>query len=599
MHKLKHTVILILSCFLVCAPLTHAQEKSYYERMLEEKIKLAQRPGTESALRNYLSVQGVNSDTVTAFFLIPGACPRCEALVAGSLPRLRALRPHEKVMIVAVHEDAEAAAKYVEELHWGEDYLVLDTDNHFDSIFSTTMGGLQGLIIARLDLKNGRLITGGEYSYASDQFFKDFFAVSEPFPFHVFDELVADYKQNRADGSTIQTGRASLLKYDAYSLETGDNILTNIRNSPIIRKRRLVLVDDMFSTGFHFKCVGNHTFTLQERLLVDSASRDTFITLPPEVYADSKKFFRYMPLDAVFMPDDKIAMSYSLPEVFIEKDKGERSVAFYNAPTFLVKALTADHWETLTGMENNDFSEWMNQHYRIFPSRPGYVVMTCHRMVWPLMPVEDRTDAKTNPFLSGFYDQSNPYALEMELATGRVVKHFGQLEEVFKQTRTGYWYTDVVADAHGGKFIYGNQVAGKLYLTNVDDLEHTLRTYEVFSLPVPPEADSKLLYKDEYVYQFDPYFSRYIQQVSLDDKYINCLVCKGLMGEHNYNSDVYEFVRLSRKSGQVVNRYTLAPEREDERLLAYGLTADDKGNRPFYISKQGGKYWVKFVTARK
>ena len=90
-------------------------------------------------------------------------------------------------------------------------------------------------------------------------------------------------------------------------------------------------------------------------------------------------------------------------------------------------------------------------------------------------------------------------------------------------------YSNLVADTHNGKFVYGNQLAGTLYLTADDAPEKTLKTYRVFDPGLPRKGDKALLeaHLDEYLLAFAPYFSKTIEQVTLDNKYINCLLRTG------------------------------------------------------------------------
>lgn len=99
---------------------------------------------------------------------------------------------------------------------------------------------------------------------------------------------------------------------------------------------------------------------------------------------------------------------------------------------------------------------------------------------------------------------------------------------------------------------------------------------------------------DEYLLAFVPYFSKTIEQVTLDDKYINCLLRTGQPGKTD-ESDTYEFIKIARKTGKVDIRYELAPEHPDELLMAYGLTKNDSDNLPFYICKKQGRYVLKYI----
>ena len=118
----------------------------------------------------------------------------------------------------------------------------------------------------------------------------------------------------------------------------------------------------------------------------------------------------------------------------------------------------------------------------------------------------------------------------------------------------------------------------------------------MFDPGLPPKGDKALLeaHLDEYLLAFVPYFSKTIEQVTLDDKYINCLLRTGQPGKTD-ESDTYEFIKIARKTGKVDIRYELAPEHPDELLMAYGLTKNDSDNLPFYICKKQGRYVLKYI----
>lgn len=575
------------------------QEESAYRYMIEsDDIRMSQRPGTEQLLRNYISPVLSGEDSVTVFFMIPTACPRCESIIKPAIERLKRVNGKERVLLVAWHPDVQATQTYLDRQHFGEDYRLVDSVGTFNDIFSTSMGTLQGLLIARIAVNEGRMVTGGDYTSVTEAFFRDFLAETKPLPFHVYDQEAVDFKrEQRSEKTKVHT--TEKLKYTAHELDTKGYFPGHLRNRPIVKGKELLMLDKMCNGALHLIEGGDGVYRMQNFIEVDSARRDTFVTLPPAEYNGYKSLFRYIPLDAIFAADGNVTMSYSLPNVFIQQSPlgtGEE-VAFYNECAFLHYNEQGNKLKSFVKFANDNLEEWMECHFRIFPLRPGYITMSCQKMRWPI--IDEKSEwgnPLTDPAMDGFYNQSNPYALEMELATGKITKRFGQLEDVFRQTRSGYWYSNLVADTHNGKFVYGNQLAGMLYLTADDAPEKTLKTYRVFDPGLPPKGDKALLeaHLDEYLLAFVPYFSKTIEQVTLDDKYINCLLRTGQPGKTD-ESDTYEFIKIARKTGKVDIRYELAPEHPDELLMAYGLTKNDSDNLPFYICKKQGRYVLKYI----
>lgn len=597
-----YNLILRISLLLLCtcaATRVFGQEMSRYQYMLEkEEIRMAQRPKTEDLLREYITPALSGEDSVTVFFMIPTTCPRCESVIKPAIDRIKKVNQKEKVLLVAWHPDVQAANDYLDRQQFGEDYRLIDSLGTFNDIFSTTFGTLQALLIARIAVPEGRMITGGVFTFATEEFFQDFYAAKTPIPFHVFDKEAADYKRERRN--IKETDKDENLKYTVSKLDTKNLYPGKLRNFPTAKGRELLLLDKMCNGALLLVKGEDNVYRLKGFMEVDSARRDTFVTLPKPEYEYYKTLFRYMPLDAIFASDGSVTMSYSLPNVFVQPSHtgvGEE-VAFYNECAFLRFEKETNKMESLVKFSNDDLENWMECHFRIFPIRPGYITMSCKKMCWPIISEETQWgNPLTDPAMDGFYDQSNPYALEMEIATGRITKRYGQLEDVFRHTRSGYHYSELVADSHNGAFIYGNQLAGRLYLTDDKTPERTLQTYNVFAPSVPPSGDESLLRKhlDEYLLAFVPYFTQTIEQVTLDDDFINCLVRTGQPAKPD-KSDTYEFVKINRVTGDVVSRYSLPLENPNELMLAYGLTKNDKDNLPFYICKERGQYFLKYIT---
>lgn len=313
------------------------QEESAYRYMIEsDDIRMSQRPGTEQLLRNYISPVLSGEDSVTVFFMIPTACPRCESIIKPAIERLKRVNGKERVLLVAWHPDVQATQTYLDRQHFGEDYRLVDSVGTFNDIFSTSMGTLQGLLIARIAVNEGRMVTGGDYSSVTEAFFRDFLAETKPLPFHVYDQEAVDFKREQRSEQK-KTHTTEKLKYTAHELDTKGYFPGHVRNHPIVKGKELLMLDKMCNGALHLIEGGDGVYRMQNFIEVDSARRDTFVTLPPAEYNGYKSLFRYIPLDAIFAADGNVTMSYSLPNVFIQQSPlgtGEE-VAFYNECAFL------------------------------------------------------------------------------------------------------------------------------------------------------------------------------------------------------------------------------------------------------------------------
>lgn len=562
--------------------------------MLDSDLKLAQRPGTEQLLRAYLLPAAGGKDTVTALFMAPMYCPRCEATIPAFKSWLKWARPSERFIIVADYYDAYAAGNYVRSQQFGEDALLLDTNGEFNRIFSTTTGTLTGIFIGRFDVRHGRMLTGGQLSFINPQFFKDFLAVRVPLPFHDYGERPAAHRQTAVSDASL----CKSLHFSSPFFLPGGSSLSFIRNHAILKDNRLILNDQLCNTGFLWKQNENGLFELEHVLAIDSARRDTFITLPAREYARQKSAFRYMVLATIFSGPDEVCMSCSLPRVFMER---KDACAFYNSATFFRYRLKSYRALPLSSLPFIDAHkpapDLINFHFNIYPLNEKRVVMMCERF-YPDDEKEMKANPEKDPYNEAFYKKPCPYGSVMDKATGKITGYFGELEPVLKRSRTNYWFVNLVADALDKDFIYGNGYTGTLYLTDAQTPEKTLRRYQVFKLDekAMPSVDTSLFYKLEYVQPYYRFFNKRIVLVTLDKDFINCLIHTAKSTDENINDGRYSFVRLSRKSGEIVESYPLTFLVEDGVLLGYGLSGGHGKGIPFYIAKAGSKSIIRFVS---
>lgn len=391
---------------------------------------------------------------------------------------------------------------------------------------------------------------------------------------------------------------APFLSYESYPLQVGNVVLSDIRNVPILKNRRLLLTEQLYNCSFLMSQAFDGEYKLTDSLAIDAGVRDTFVIVGDN-YADIKDELRYMSLDGTFMFDGTVCLSYSIPDVSIQPLDSVRScLAFYNTAAFLEQTADKKGW-ILHGrpIDKVHSLEYMDQHFVIYPFTSRRILLGCQAMDWPLndpMPGDTLHDIMTD----AYYRQPRPYVAVYDLDSARVVQRFGQLDEVCRQTHTGYWFSNLVAASYGGQLVYGGAHSGHLQLVDIARPERTLRVYTLFGYGDLLVTDSALCYQDEYMQQFVQFFDKSIYQVTLDRKYVNCILRTGIPGCSDYVHDRFEFVRLSRRTGRVQERFQLFPQTSDERVLAYGIRADAKDNTPFYLSKLDGKYYLKTIRKK-
>lgn len=599
---MKKILFLLLSSLVFLT--VHGQEgENFYELMMEDPLQIRQKQGTEQLLRDYMQQMYPGKDTIVAIIFIPHGCPRCEAVIPSFVKVLKAERPDEKLLAILLYDDTEAAIGYAMRERWGEDRLAVDDKEQYKKIFSFSYNYPNGVHVLKIDARSGRLITGGPLSYISPAFIRDFMAVREPLPFHTF---AGDEVEEQQPPLPTPAREKEIARHLAYSqalpLHLGDGYkLSLLHDNVVLQGDYMLLSDILCNAGFLFRYnPSEQAFGETKTLLIDSVYRDNFIDLAPAEMEANRPSFRYMAIGASFFGPDEIGLSYSVPLVFKE---GENT-SFYNEPLVLRWRLQPFSRRPTTDIDADitDDVNYMDMHFTTFPLGNTCIAMATEKFTYSYFLSDD--SCKGNPLydprVDGFYDQPLPYMAQFDKRTGHLVRRFGQLEDVFRRSLTGYAFLHPVADTCDSTFVYGNGFTGLLYATASDRPQTTQRTYEVFHLDADslPAPQTDLLYDEDYPHTYDAFFNRYIKQMTLDSLGINCLVQHGKPYDDETTASSCEYVRLSRETGQVTERYMLTPEDNREKVLSYGLRRGEGNGRVFYVAKRDGQTYVKFIQPR-
>ena len=592
LHKIFWTFV--LGC--LCAPLTAQIVDGAGPSLLNNELQIRQCAETEHRLTQWLRPLSAGQDTLYALLFQPAGCPRCESAAQEFEKAFRQALPSERLVLWCAHGDAEAARRYARREGLRADTLVVDTAGVWRRVFSLNHEELNGIFLLKMAVGSGRMLTGGELSYVDDDLFRELALSRLPLPFHSYgdDAVGAD----RASIAEVPGGGP--LRYERWPLLTeGQAVLSWLREPPVLRNGRLLVNDNLENAGFMFRLdPAARAFRLEHVLRVDTAVRDTFVDLPPRIYDQVHRQFRYMVCGLSFVNDDTVAFSYSLPRVFVERRTGDNvNLAFYNEPVILSWQVEPFRTLPLTDLAAAlQDAAYMNQHFAIYPYDGQHVAMACQQLTYPLFSVPDSLHGhpEYDPFVEAYYDRPHPYAVVVDWRTGAFVRRIGQLDDLMRRSRTGYGYASPVADSDGRQLVYGNAYAGRLYLASPEAPDSVLRTYDVFGWAgrEMPEPDTTLFYTHEYLLRYSDFFNRRIVQVQLAEQFVDCLYREKTQTSGYAAHDVYEYVRFDRETGEEVTRYVLRPQDEAESVLGYGL---ERGGRPFYVGKQHGQTYVKFV----
>lgn len=381
----------------------------------------------------------------------PAGCPRCESAAQEFEKAFRQVLPSERLVLWCAHGDAEAARRYARREGLRADTLVVDTAGVWRRVFSLNHEGLNGIFLLKMAVGSGRMLTGGELSYVDDDLFRELALSRLPLPFHSYgdDAVGAD----RASIAEVPGGGP--LRYERWPLLTeGQAVLSWLREPPVLRNGRLLVNDNLENAGFMFRLdPAARAFRLEHVLRVDTAVRDTFVDLPPRIYDQVHRQFRYMVCGLSFVNDDTVAFSYSLPRAFVERRTGDNvNLAFYNEPVILSWQVEPFRTLPLTDLAAAlQDAAYMNQHFAIYPYDGQHVAMACQQLTYPLFSVPDSLHGhpEYDPFVEAYYDRPHPYAVVVDRRTGAFVRRIGQLDDLMRRSRTGYGYALPVADSDG------------------------------------------------------------------------------------------------------------------------------------------------------
>lgn len=221
------------------------------------------------------------------------------------------------------------------------------------------------------------------------------------------------------------------------------------------------------------------------------------------------------------------------------------------------------------------------------------------KLTWPMDGFEKENivgQKDLDPFNGSFYKTFNPIIASFRINDGKCDGHYGKLERIQENSRTGYYYLNNVFAHEGKTFLYGNGYTGKLYVTDSLHLDK-YKVYMVFDTDTVPmiAPDSTKFYTHEYGNLYSSYFTKCITTVKMDKRNIYCLVKHGMPRTDNFQKDRYSFVIVNRKNGKTKEYPLPSVAPAEYKCLGYGINAQDKHFNPFMFIKKDGKYIIRML----
>ncbi len=587
---MKTTLFTILSAFLfisVCA-----QERDRLDEMLANHNGIMQREGTEQLMKELLGPYGEGCDEVYAILFSPQSCPRCEVDIPFFLDNMAKAKPGARVVLVAAYPEADMAREYVKE-KFGTDRLVVDSKGLNDRIFRYRYGRLSVTYVLQVDARRGRLMCGGDTPTMDMEFLRQLGSNTSYMP-------MAKPEDGGVSASLMSADRLPAGTYKSVRLDLGEGTeVSAICELPDWVGDRFLYSDELLSQGLLFDILGDSVAVLRQRIVPTARQERAFVHIPDSVYDDMKRngeIFIMANGCALDPFSGQALVSYSLP-LLRYREKGV--ITYFNEGVLLQTSSRAD---TCTVLPLDLANEKDRIHYmythasRIVPISGGRMLLGCLGGFPLVMSAEEcKADAEHNIFVDAFYEEA-PFCAIFDMETGRLQKRFGQLDEVFRKTHTGYFFLMPIGDCDGRRLVYTDGCSGNVWLTD-KDASGQGRKLRLFDVQVPDsllEAARKDRYTDEYFNHFLGVFHRYVDALKLDGKGIHCLIRHG-KDPVKAETDSYEYRVLS-EDGQVLHSVILQIEEGDE-LLAFMLGKDGEGRVfPYYICRNGKSCFLKRCT---
>lgn len=591
--KLKNPITmrsLPIILFLVYSFSLLGQETDYIAEMYANDHAIAQKEGTSELLKEYLAPYKNKGEKLFAILFSPRACPRCEAEINYLLDNIEKIKPGADIVLIASYPDTQIAKEYLQQFHTNN--IIIDTENKHEKIFYYRAGRLAVTYFLQIDMNKGRLMCGGDSPTMNEEFLQQFCYNTTYMPYASKDNLL-QIKPDSQEKRVIQNTYPHI-----FVKEEKEKNISSSLEMPQWRGDTFLYSDELASVGrlFHIK---NDTAYLEKEIFPTNSQEKSFVQLADSTYEKLKKkgYIYIMANTCAFIPNtNQAVVSYSLPDMFIKEGD---NIAYYNHNAFLV----TENADTVCNMFSFDFEKnsiplYMYTHASpFFPINERYILIGCQRG-YPISITSEqlRNDSMSidnNIFLPEFYNYS-PFFAIFDRQTGKHIQRFGELDDIFRICKTGYYFTVPVADVYKDILVYSDGFSGKLWITNTNDYR-TGQKIELFCVTINnlPQREP-LQYTEDYLETFFEDFNKQIEIIKLDSDGIHCLIRSGKSAAKE-DGDSYEY-RLLDYNGKLQFQCPLLFE-ENDQILSIGLGINtNKKIFPFYFCKNDKGAFLKHIT---
>ncbi|WP_287827636.1 hypothetical protein [Bacteroides sp.] len=581
--------------FVFISCLSFGQNSFLIKEMEANDLQIRQKTNTESLLRAYimLSNDTIKEDEIVyALIYAPMNCPRCEVAIPAFQKLLKKNDSKNKLLLITVYDNLELARAYNIKHNYDADFYLYDTNDLYKDIFSFNSNGMFGLYLLKINLSQGRLMTGGQYIVLDKKFINELVDYEGIMDAHNYEQN-EDIDEDEIDYPV----RDQELSYTDHYIQEEKEFLISSVYGKITYDNDYLIFTDVLSNGamvFH-KDEKKDALVFNSFIEADSLEKRKFITIPDELFQEEikKGFVFYIACESQLRDGEILSIAYSLPYIEIEKEvDGVKHLGFYNSPAIINRNLVSNSKEEMYSYNINIFEEsFFYTHYN-FSSIKNCIAVGTRKLTWPIeFEAEDYMfDMERNPFNPLFYTYKNPYITLFD-KNGDVLLRFGDLEACHEKSLTGYYYTNPLVVYNKNRVVYTDGYSGKIYDASYnEDKIIPDKFYTIYNVDIEnfPEPDSTKFYTQEYIKPYNKFFYRRVEALEVTDDYIGCLVKYSLSSEIDFKKDQYSFISINRKNDEISTFHL--PLYLDKRVIGYGLTKNEGKIKPFILVKDNKSF---------
>lgn len=560
------------------------------EDRFDDALRIRQLPGSEKYLRDYFHTKGVENIVYAVIFPISN-CPRCESAIMPVLNQMKSVSPEASTVLVSVYPDSVAAVQYNNVWDLSADKNIFDTNKGYADFLSFSIGDLHIPYFMKLDVENGVLITGFPAEDNSSELMSEVAALQTPMLMEKFEI------QNRIVPEFKPCGQRMKIQFES-ELKIPDGIrLSEVLYKPDLYGNKLAFNDKLRNAVELFELEEGVAFNFSGEVMTDDEENKRFITAPDSLLKTmyEGKEIKYMALSPKFLSDSKLAISYSLPNIW---QSGPWAIGYMNEPSVLMLDLENDSVRNVYNYERIDGDKFYNAHFQIY-NIGDKIVTACQKRTWPMsISQEDYKDSpEMNPFDDKFYSYPQPLLNVFEKRGDglKMIDRIGRLSEVERKSLTGYYFSSPVLDSYEDEVAITDGVSGLVTVYDKECLDCPKYDYNVFDLDVNslPDPLPEKFNTYECVTEFKPLLCRNIHDLKITPETLYALV---RFGEHDSDNELddYSFVIIDRKNG-VRTEYVFPESSKEEKIMATGLWRKDNEVTPYRIVSCNGKWRLQAI----